>query len=186
MTPRWKKATYTTIAGLGLFAGTAGIAAAATGSSVPSAATPAAASPDAPGPGVTPAATQGSTGPGAQEGDEPGGEQADDQAAYTSSITVADTGSEHDDAAEAAALQQLATISADEASQAALAAVPGTVNTVELDNENGSVVYSVEVRTDAGLIDVKVDAGNGSVLAQESDHGEQKDGSEIEGASQDD
>ena len=35
MTPRWKKATYTTIAGLGLFTGAAGIAGAATGNSNP-------------------------------------------------------------------------------------------------------------------------------------------------------
>lgn len=194
MIPRWKKATYATIAGLGLFAGAAGIAAAATGTSNSDPAASASANVDTPEPGDTPDAAGSATdeadlgadcdgGPAANpandpneagdhEGDEGDGEEADDQSAYTSSITVADTGGEQDDATEAANLQQLATITADQASQAAVAAVPGTVQKVELDNENGSVVYSVEIQTTGGAIDVKVDAGNGKVLAQEADDGE--------------
>lgn len=211
MIPRWKKATYATIAGLGLFAGAAGIAAAATGTSTPSPAASASANVDTPEPGDTPDAAGSATdeadqgtevdgadcvdgidaatgaecdgGPAANpandpneagdhEGDESDGEQADDQSAYTSSVTVADNGGEQDDATEAANLQQLATITADQASLAAVAAVPGTVQKVELDNENGSVVYSVEIQTTGGQIDVKVDAGNGKVLAQEAGDGE--------------
>ncbi len=73
-----------------------------------------------------------------------------------------------DEGGEAAALQSAAKITSDQAKQAALAAVRGTVKQVELDNENGSVVYSVEVSANGTTTDVKVDAGNGKVLAQES------------------
>lgn len=182
MTPRWKKATYTTIAGLGLFTGAAGIAGAATGNSTPPAANSAPANQDCVdgldaatgvecdgGPAAN--AANDANEAGEHEGTE-GGEQSEDLPAYTSSITVADTGHGQDDTTEAAALAKLATVTADQASQAALATVPGTLIKVELDNENGSVVYSVEIRTDRGVVDVKVDAGNGKVLAQESDSAE--------------
>ena len=66
---------------------------------------------------------------------------------------------------EAAALASLATITADQASATARAQVPGDIQKVELDNENGSLVYSVEI----GGKDVKVDAGTGAVLHIESD-----------------
>jgi uncharacterized membrane protein YkoI len=72
-------------------------------------------------------------------------------------------GSEAD---EAATLQGKATISAADAEAAALAANPGaTVVKTELDNENGVLVYSVELTNGA---DVKVDAGNGSILSTDS------------------
>ncbi len=61
----------------------------------------------------------------------------------------------------------LATIDASQASRAAAAAVPGSAATPILENENGNVVYSVMVTTPNGVIDVKVDAGNGTVLAQD-------------------
>ena len=49
-------------------------------------------------------------------------------------------------------------------------AVPGTAAQPELENENGSVVYGVEVtKADGTVVDVKVDAGNGEVLAREAD-----------------
>ena len=71
---------------------------------------------------------------------------------------------------EATLLEGLATISADEASAAATAAVPGEIAKVELDDENGSVVYSVEIVDGTGAqIDVKVDAGDGTVLDQQAD-----------------
>jgi len=78
---------------------------------------------------------------------------------------------------EAATLQSLATITQDQAEQAALATAPGaTVTKVTLDNENGWVVYSVTL--DNGT-EVKVDAGDGQVLATETDEGDNEaDGSE--------
>ncbi len=87
---------------------------------------------------------------------------------YEASITAPqDEG--QSDADEAAALEVLATITPDQARDAALAAVPGTVGSVELDNENGAVVYSVEITDLSGsIIDVKVDAGNGTILNQQA------------------
>jgi len=85
---------------------------------------------------------------------------------YTGSIPVDQAQYEGvSEADEAAALQGKATISAADAEAAALAANPGaTVVKTELDNENGVLVYSVELSS--GL-DVKVDAGNCSVLHTE-------------------
>lgn len=94
--------------------------------------------------------------------------------AYTGSILVDQQRDEGmSEADEAAALQAKATITAAEAEAAALAANPGAkVVKSELDNENGVLVYSVELDNGA---DVKVDAGNGAVLY--TDQGE--DGAEI-------
>jgi uncharacterized membrane protein YkoI len=66
---------------------------------------------------------------------------------------------------ESAALASLATITPDEALAAARAVVAGDSQKVELENENGSLVYSVQI----GGQDVKVDAGTGAVLHVESD-----------------
>ncbi|MDQ6769021.1 MAG: PepSY domain-containing protein [Gemmatimonadota bacterium] len=70
---------------------------------------------------------------------------------------------------EAAGFQKLARISSEQARSAALAAVPGTATGVELENEDGNLVYGVTVKTSAGERDVKVDAGNGKVLHIEKD-----------------
>lgn len=78
--------------------------------------------------------------------------------------------SEASEAAESEALQSLATITAEQAKAAALAAVDGEAGEVELGNENGYVVYEVEVTTaDNQSVEVKVDAGDGAVLAQEAE-----------------
>ncbi|HHW42414.1 peptidase [Desulfofundulus thermobenzoicus] len=109
-------------------------------------------------------------------------QQNEQKPAYTSSIQMPDTGNDNtekgrdNEAAENASLQSLAKISAEQAKSSALKAVAGKVTGVSLDNENGNVVYSVEIQTAKGLTDVKVDAGNGQVLAQETgedDHGNQ-------------
>lgn len=86
---------------------------------------------------------------------------------YSSSIavdqTVTDGMSEAD---EAAALAGQAKISIEDAKTVALAANPGTnVVKAELDNENGALVYSVELSNGS---DVKVDAGNGAILHTET------------------
>lgn len=90
---------------------------------------------------------------------------------YTGSIKISESNyaSESD---ESAALQSLAKITAADAEKAALAQVPGTVVKTTLDNENGNLVYSVEIKESSGSVkDVKIDAGNGSVLIVESDNG---------------
>jgi uncharacterized membrane protein YkoI len=127
----------------GLALGAAGIAAAATGTSS--------------SPSATPTTAQSETAPDQQNQQDPtlnGSVQASDPAG---------SGESSD-----AALQPLAKITPEQAKQAALAAVPGTVNKVTLENENGSVVYGVEITAGGTVTDVKVDAGTGKVLAQDS------------------
>ncbi len=115
---------------------------------------------------VMPTFAQGPTPPQADTGPD------ERSPAYNSSVRVDDAQFEGvSEADEAAALAGLASITPEEAKAAALAANPGTtVVEVELDNENGALVYSVEL--DNGL-DVKVDAGSAAVL-----HTEQADADE--------
>ena len=57
----------------------------------------------------------------------------------------------------------------------ALEKVPGTVNEIELEVENGTVVYEIEVlSTDGTEQEVKVDAQTGEVLKVEADDDEMK------------
>jgi uncharacterized membrane protein YkoI len=87
---------------------------------------------------------------------------------YGASIQVNDAQYEGmSEADESAALAGLSTITPEQARAAALTANPGaTVLKVELDNENGALVYSVELSNGA---DVKIDAGNAAVLHTDSD-----------------
>ena len=65
---------------------------------------------------------------------------------------------------------EMAKISFDSAMKEALKAVPGKVIKAELENEDGYLVYGVEVaRADRQISGVKVDAGNGKVLKIETD-----------------
>jgi hypothetical protein len=65
-------------------------------------------------------------------------------------------------------LERLARIDRAAAEKAGLGAVPGDVKETELENENGFIVYGVEIQgKDGRLHEVVVDAGNGKVLAQE-------------------
>ncbi len=77
----------------------------------------------------------------------------------------------------------MAKISLDSAINAALQAVPGKVLKAELENENGYLVYGVEIaKADRQIADVKVDAGSGKVLKIEAD---QKDKEEQGGEDSD-
>jgi uncharacterized membrane protein YkoI len=70
----------------------------------------------------------------------------------------------------------LAKISLDSAMNAALKQVPGKVLRIELENENGYLVYGIEiVKTDHQIVDVKVDAGNGKILKTDYDHEDKED-----------
>ena len=62
-----------------------------------------------------------------------------------------------------------AVITAEEAKSRAEEHTGGTALSVELENEDGYLVYGVIIETDSGRYDVKVDAGNGSVLKVEDD-----------------
>jgi len=95
-----------------------------------------------------------------QCGDQDEGSEAED--AQTSEVEDAKL----DESAETAALQNQAKITPEQAQEIALIANPGaTVVEIELDNENGQVVYGVELSTG---VEVKVDAIGGVILATES------------------
>ncbi|RDV84033.1 PepSY domain-containing protein [Ammonifex thiophilus] len=100
------------------------------------------------------------------------------QPSYAASIRVNELQQDNEQA-EAQYLAKLAKITPDEAKAAALKAVPGQVTGVSLDNENGNLVYSVEIKNGNEVVDVKVDAGNGQVLAQDRGQDEEKGGKEL-------
>jgi len=106
---------------------------------------------------------------------------------YTGSIQAPAEDESLSEADEAASLAPLATISADEAATAASSAVEGDVGKVELDNENGVVVYSVEITDASGSgTDVKVDAGDGNILDQQADDGDEEADDEATDVDEDD
>lgn len=112
------------------------------------------------------AAAQGGPAGSSVAGDSDGG--APDPSYAGSVAAPAETG-EQSDAEEAQSLAGLATITPAQAVAAATAAVAGQAGTAQLENENGYVVYAVEVTAaDGTTTDVKVDAGTGRVLAQQS------------------
>jgi hypothetical protein len=70
----------------------------------------------------------------------------------------------------------LAKLTFDQAVTKALGAVQGKVLKTELENENGFLVYGVEVVTpDRAIVDIKVDAGSGKVLAMDRDEADEED-----------
>jgi hypothetical protein len=85
---------------------------------------------------------------------------------------------EANEANESAALASQAKITADQAKTAALGQFAGaTVNKTELESENGTVVYSVQLTESSGAKqDVKVDATSGKVVHTESDGPEGPEG----------
>jgi uncharacterized membrane protein YkoI len=75
----------------------------------------------------------------------------------------------------------MARISPEQAVQQALNTVQGQVLKTELQNENGFLVYGVEVVTaDKSIMEVKVDAGSGQVLAVDHDKADEGDEEEHE------
>jgi hypothetical protein len=111
-----------------------------------------------PTPSPSPRTPQAPTGQTGAETQEP---------AYTGSIR-APQGADSEN--EAAALAKLAKVTEADARNAALAKFPGaTIQKATLEDENGNVVWAIEL-TDAtkAAQEVKVDAGNGAVLAVEA------------------
>jgi uncharacterized membrane protein YkoI len=97
------------------------------------------------------------------------------QAQYTGSIPIQN---------EKVGFAGMAKISLDTAINAALAAVPGQVVKAELENENGYLVYGVEIaKSDRQIADVKVDAGTGKVLKIDTD--QDREGNEGEDSDND-
>jgi hypothetical protein len=84
-----------------------------------------------------------------------------------------------------AGFAQMAKIPMNAAINAALKQVPGKVLRAELENENGYLVYGVEiVKADQQIVDVKVDAGNGRILRTDTDK-QDTEGREKEGKDND-
>ena len=52
--------------------------------------------------------------------------------------------------------------------------VGGRASHAELENENGRLVYDVEVTDNAKTVDVKIDATNGAVVSAQIDQGDQE------------
>ncbi len=71
---------------------------------------------------------------------------------------------------EESAYPALAQITVEQAKDIALSNIQGEVLKIELEEENGFLVYGVEVvGPDKTVTDVKIDAGNGDVLLVEKD-----------------
>lgn len=78
---------------------------------------------------------------------------------------------------------EMAKVSLDEAVKAALQSVPGKVLKVELEDEDGYLVYGVEItKADRQIADVKIDAGNGKLLKIDNDRNDGGDREEAEGS----
>lgn len=73
---------------------------------------------------------------------------------------------------------KLARVSQREAEAAALALQPGQVVQAKLDDEDGYLVWQIDVKHAKGTTEIAVDAGNNNVLAAEA---EEDDGNEQEG-----
>ena len=71
-------------------------------------------------------------------------------------------------------------ITVQDAISSAVKSVSGKVFGVELENQDGNLIFTVEIETSKGMYDVAVDAGNGKVLGKELDKndGEDNDGEE--------
>ena len=117
---------------------------------------PPSASPSAPP--TAPASPSASTGTDKQE------------PSYTGSVQAPKGADTENEAAETAALAALAKLSEADARSAALAKFPGaTVTKAVLGDENGSIVWEIQLTDSSNVAqEVKVDAGNGAILATEA------------------
>ena len=100
------------------------------------------------------------------------------QPSFTGSIRAPQGAEGPSEKDESAALTALAKVSETDARTAALAKFPGaTVQKATLEDENGSVVWAIEL-TDATKAnqEVKVDAGNGAILAVEAEGADNESG----------
>jgi hypothetical protein len=110
------------------------------------------------------AATTGQTDPA------PASTEADDiqDPQLDGSVQVVEVDGESE-ADETSRLADQATVSEADAAAAATKAHPGDISASQLENENGSLVWEFTVtQADGSTLEVKVDAGNGSVLAADA------------------
>jgi len=96
---------------------------------------------------------------------EDGSEQDIEVDAKTGEIVKVEADDDENDDVSQAELAKQAKITKEEASEKALEQVPGTVTEVELDDENGLVVYDVEINAEDGTQQsVEVDAKTGKIV----------------------
>ncbi|WP_421111650.1 PepSY domain-containing protein, partial [Streptomyces sp. NEAU-S77] len=96
----------------------------------------------------------------------------DDGPAPKSSVQLSQSERHLDDTAQDRTQVKADKVSYDQATAAALKAVPGTATSAELDtaDRNGSLIWEVDVfGKDHKSHDITVDAGNGKVLGQHTD-----------------
>lgn len=67
---------------------------------------------------------------------------------------------------------QYAKVSQQQAEAAALAVQPGQVVKAKLDDEDGYLVWQIDVKHDRGTTEIAVDAGNSKILATEDEEGD--------------
>ena len=102
--------------------------------------------------------------------------EVDAQTGEVLKVEADDDENEEEDSQNQAKLAKQAKITEDEAINMALEKVPGTVNEIELEVENGTVVYEIKVlSTDGTEQEVKVDAQTGEVLKVEADDDENEE-----------
>lgn len=75
-------------------------------------------------------------------------------------------------------LAKLARVSQQQAEAAALAVQPGQVVQAKLEDEDGYLVWQIEVKHDRGTTELAVDAGNSKVLAAEAEDDDEEGGRE--------
>jgi uncharacterized membrane protein YkoI len=105
-----------------------------------------------------------------------GNAQEEQETAIKGTIPAPEAKDEENKAAETKRLEGLAKIDKAAAEKAALDVVPGEVKKTELDDEDGFVVYDVDVLgKDGKTTELKVDAGDGKVLAQETEDNDDRE-----------
>jgi len=73
-------------------------------------------------------------------------------------------------------------VSQDQAIQIAMASITnGTYKSVSLEDENGVVVFGVEIQSGNNISDVKVDANTGAILKSDQDNDAEEQGSDENG-----
>lgn len=85
---------------------------------------------------------------------------------------------------DGAAIAGQARLTSSEAAKIATTALPGKVSETNLDDENGYLIWEVEIIDPNGHeTQLKIDAGNGRLLAAESESDEDRDEGESKGSS---
>ncbi|SFE96673.1 PepSY domain-containing protein [Blastococcus tunisiensis] len=110
-----------------------------------------------------------------------GGEEGGEDLTRPGTVAVDESTLPEDDAEESEALADLATVDEAAAVDAAVESVGGEVVRAELEEEDGFVVWEVEVRGDDGTLhEVTIDAGDAGVLGTEAEDDDTDDTEDAE------